>query len=285
MRWQGGRESENVEYDSGGGGRGKLIGGGIGTLVIAVIVYLLGGNPNQVLQQSTKQDNEINQTFSSKTEHNDRTDKFIKVILAETENVWSDLFNKMGNAYQKPKLIIFNGSVSSACGFASAASGPFYCSGDEKIYLDKSFFEELKTRFAAPGDFANAYVIAHEVGHHVQHLLGTSDKVQRMRATLSKKESNRLSVMLELQADFYAGIWAHYIEKTEKIIEEGDIEAALTAANAIGDDRLQRQANGTVTPDAFTHGTSAQRMYWFKKGYETGDLQQGNTFKELRYED
>lgn len=282
MRWQGGRESDNVEYSSGGGGRGKLIGGGIGTLVIAVIVYLLGGNPEQVLQQAQGPQEEINQTFKKTSEEKDRTDKFVSVILAETEDVWTDLFRQMGREYQKPKLNIFPGTVSSACGFASAATGPFYCPADEKVYLDKSFFEELKTRFAAPGDFANAYVIAHEVGHHVQHLLGTSDKVQRMRETVSKKESNRLSVMLELQADFYAGVWAHYIEKTEKVIEEGDIEAALAAANAIGDDRLQKQARGTVTPDAFTHGTSAQRMYWFKKGYETGDLKQGNTFKDLQ---
>ena len=265
-----------------GGGRGKLIGGGIGTLVIAVIVYLLGGNPEQVLQQAQGPQEEINQTFKKTSEEKDRTDKFVSVILAETEDVWTDLFRQMGREYQKPKLNIFPGTVSSACGFASVATGPFYCPADEKVYLDKSFFEELKIRFAAPGDFANAYVIAHEVGHHVQHLLGTSDKVQRMRETVSKKESNRLSVMLELQADFYAGVWAHYIEKTEKVIEEGDIEAALAAANAIGDDRLQKQASGTVTPDAFTHGTSAQRMYWFKKGYETGDLKQGNTFKQLQ---
>ncbi len=278
MRWFGGRESSNVEYGS-GGGSGKLIGGGIGTLIIGIIVYLLGGNPSQLLQDVQSQPAEA--TYKKTADQQDHTDHFVAVILAETEDVWTGVFKDMGREYQKPVLHIFERSVSSACGSASAATGPFYCPADEKVYLDKSFFNELSNRFQAPGDFANAYVIAHEVGHHVQRLLGTTDKYERMLSGASKREANRLSVMMELQADFYAGIWAHYLQKTEQVIDPGDIEAALNAANAIGDDRLQKQAQGTIVPDAFTHGTSQQRMYWFKKGYETGDIRQGNTFKEL----
>lgn len=278
MRWFGGRESDNVEYSS-GGGSGKLIGGGIGTLIIAAIVYLLGGNPAQLLQSDATQGEE--QTYKKTDEQKDQTDRFVHVVLAQTEDVWTAVFNDMGKEYQKPKLTIFPGTVQSACGFANAATGPFYCPGDQKVYLDKSFFDELKTRFGAPGDFANGYVIAHEVGHHVQYLLGTSDKFERMRRGLSKSEANRLSVMMELQADFYAGVWAHYINKAGNIVEEGDLEAALNAAKAIGDDRLQQQTQGTVVPDAFTHGTSQQRMFWFRKGYETGDLRQGDTFREM----
>lgn len=278
MRWFGGRESDNVEYSS-GGGSGKLIGGGIGTLIIAAIVYLLGGNPSQLLQSGATQGEE--QTYKKTDEQKDQTDRFVHVVLAQTEDVWTAVFNDMGKEYQKPKLTIFSGTVQSACGFANAATGPFYCPGDQKVYLDKSFFDELKTRFGAPGDFANGYVIAHEVGHHVQYLLGTSDKFERMRRGMSKTEANRLSVMMELQADFYAGVWAHYINKAGNIVEEGDLEAALNAAKAIGDDRLQQQTQGTVVPDAFTHGTSQQRMFWFRKGYETGDLRQGDTFREM----
>ncbi len=282
MRWFGQRESDNVEYGSGGGGfGGKLVGGGIGTLVIAVIVYLLGGNPAAVLNNSQQQPDMQQEAYKKTAAQEDSTDHFIRVILAETEDVWTSVFNDMGKTYQKPTLHVFEGSVSSACGMASSATGPFYCPGDEKVYLDKSFFDELKNRFHAPGDFANAYVIAHEVGHHVQKLLGTEQRYEEMRSHASKTEANRLSVMLELQADFYAGVWAHYMQKTEDVIEPGDVEAALNAANAIGDDRLQKQMQGTVVPDAFTHGTSQQRVYWFKKGYETGDVKQGDTFKGL----
>ncbi|MBC7555332.1 MAG: neutral zinc metallopeptidase [Taibaiella sp.] len=278
MRWLGGRESSNVEYSRGGGG-GKLVGGGIVTLIIAAVVYLMGGNPSALLQQGGG--SSATETYQKTDAQMDKTDHFVKVILAETEDVWGHLFTDMGKQYQKPLLVSFDGEVSSACGSATSATGPFYCPADEKVYLDKSFFDELSKRFGAPGDFANAYVIAHEVGHHVQQLMGTTEKFERMREGMSKKEANRLSVMMELQADFYAGIWAHYVAKTENIVEAGDVEAALTAANAIGDDRLQKQTQGTVVPDAFTHGTSQQRMYWFKKGYETGDVAQGNTFKEL----
>jgi hypothetical protein len=199
-------------------------------------------------------------------------------VLADTEDVWNNLFSQMNQQYQEPTLVMFTGMVESACGNASSASGPFYCPADRKVYIDLSFYDELKDKLNAPGDFAMAYVIAHEVGHHVQNLLGISEKVQRARSQLSETEYNKLSVKLELQADFFAGVWANHAQKMQNILEAGDIEEALNAANAIGDDRLQKQSRGVVVPDAFTHGTSAQRMYWFKKGFETGDLRQGDTF-------
>jgi predicted metalloprotease len=203
---------------------------------------------------------------------------FVKVVLADTEDVWNKLFSEMNQQYQEPTLVMFTGVVESACGNASSASGPFYCPADRKVYIDLSFYDELKDKLNAPGDFAMAYVIAHEVGHHVQNLLGISEKVQRARSQLSETEYNKLSVKLELQADFFAGVWANHAQKMQNILEAGDIEEALNAANAIGDDRLQKQSRGVVVPDAFTHGTSAQRMYWFKKGFETGDVRQGDTF-------
>ncbi|MES2702679.1 MAG: neutral zinc metallopeptidase [Bacteroidota bacterium] len=279
MRWWGGRESGNVEYGSGGGGGKLAVGGGIGTLIIAAIVYLLGGNPSQLLNQ--QQSGGSTETTTEKQGGYDSTDRFVKVVLAQTEDVWGPIFREAGREYRQPKLIQFEGSVQSACGFAEAATGPFYCPADERVYLDKSFFRELKERFNAGGDFANAYVIAHEVGHHVQNLMGTSGKVEQIRRQEDRTTANRYSVMLELQADFYAGIWAHYVNKSGNVVENGDIESALNAANQIGDDRMQMRSKGHVVPDAFTHGTSAQRMYWFKKGFETGDLKQGNTFQEL----
>ncbi len=282
MRWQGGRQSDNVNYSGGGGGRGMFVGGGIGALVIGLVIYLLGGDPSTVLQQGEGPRWEQEQTADRPK---DRVDTFIEVVLAQTEDVWEAEFRKMGKTYQRPTLNVFTGSVSSACGYATAATGPFYCPGDEDVYLDKSFFNELSNRFGAPGDFANAYVIAHEVGHHVQHLLGTTGKYERMLSGASKKDANRVSVMIELQADFYAGMWAHYMKQRGDVVEAGDLEAALNAASAIGDDRLQQEAQGRVVPDAFTHGTSAQRMYWFKRGYETGDINQGNTFSELQAAD
>lgn len=204
--------------------------------------------------------------------------QFVSVVLKETEDVWNKIFAEMGQDYQEPTLVLFTGAVQSACGGASSASGPFYCPGDNQVYIDLSFYEDLSRRFNAPGDFAMAYVIAHEVGHHIQNLVGTAEKVGRLRRQLSEGEFNRYSVMMELQADFLAGVWAHHAQKMKNILEEGDIEEALNAANAIGDDRLQQQSQGHVVPDAFTHGTSEQRMHWFKKGYQTGDIQQGNTF-------
>ncbi len=280
MLWQGRRESSNIEDRRGGGG-GLAVGGGIGTMVIAFIVYLLGGNPNQVLNQnSVQQQSQTEQAAPA----NDQTTHFVRTILADTEDIWGQLFAKMNQTYTTPHLVLFNQSTQSACGAASEATGPFYCPGDSKVYLDVSFFNELSSRFGASGDFANAYVIAHEVGHHVQHLLGITDKVDAQRGRVSETEQNALSVRLELQADFFAGVWAHYeaqqkaSDNTRSVIQAGDIEAALNAANAIGDDRLQKQSQGYVVPDAFTHGTSAQRMRWFKKGFETGDISQGDTF-------
>jgi hypothetical protein len=208
----------------------------------------------------------------------DRLVKFVKVVLADTEDVWHAQFQRMGKQYREPKLVLFNGSVESACGFSSAATGPFYCPEDERVYLDLSFFDELQRRFQAPGNFAQAYVIAHEVGHHVQKLLGITDRVDAQRRRASQKEANALSVRLELQADFLAGVWAHDAQQTKHILDPGDIDDALRAASAIGDDRLEKQAQGFVVPDSFTHGTSAQRVKWFRKGFDTGDINQGDTF-------
>lgn len=274
MRWRGRRESDNVEDRRGTAGK-VLVGGGLGATVLALIVYFLGGDPSQVLNQNAAPQ----QTSGQQSAQDDEAKKFVSVVLADTEDIWTKLFSQIGYTYEKPRMVLFSEYVQSACGNASAASGPFYCPGDSKVYIDLSFYNELKNRFNAPGDFAMAYVIAHEIGHHVQNQLGISDKVQTMRERArSEEESNALSVRLELQADFFAGIWAHYEEKLNKAIEVGDIDEALNAANAIGDDRLQKQSQGYVVPDAFTHGSSAQRMYWFKKGYQTGDLDQGDTF-------
>ncbi|MBN8669644.1 MAG: zinc metallopeptidase [Chitinophagales bacterium] len=280
MLWKGRRQSDNVEDVRGGGGMGgKVIGGGIGTLVIAVIIYFLGGDPSQVLQQagSVPQQQTSSAPYQESAQEKEGRE-FIATILAETEDVWNKQFpQQFGKNYEEPKLRIFSGETQSGCGGASSSMGPFYCPGDNMVYIDLSFYDDLHNKLNAPGDFTMAYVIAHEVGHHIQHLLGISDKVHAMRSRLSEAEFNKLSVKLELQADFLAGVWAHYTQ-TKGIIEPGDIEEALNAANAIGDDRLQKQATGRVVPDAFTHGTSAQRMRWFKKGYETGDVEQGDTF-------
>jgi uncharacterized protein len=210
----------------------------------------------------------------------DKQAAFVKVVLADTEDVWSKIFSEMGRTYTDPTLVLFRNSTTSACGNASAATGPFYCPVDDDLYIDLSFAQQLKEQFGATGDFAMAYVVAHEVGHHVQDLLGVTDKMQQLQQQVSETEYNKYSVRLELQADFYAGLWAHYDDKMKNVIDESDINEALSAANAIGDDRLQQEYQGTITPDSFTHGTSEQRMYWFKKGYETGDIKQGNTFAE-----
>jgi predicted metalloprotease len=257
------------------------LGGGIGGIVILVIALLMGKNPLEYINV-----NQVDQTQSYEQGTSAAADEyaaFVKVVLKDTEDVWNKLFTEQLNGnYQEPVLVLFSGSDQSGCGFASAATGPFYCPADQQVYIDLSFYDQLKTRFGAPGDFAMAYVVAHEVGHHVQYLLGTSEKVHRAQQNLSEKEANELSVMLELQADFYAGVWAHHAQEMNNILEEGDIEEALQAANAIGDDRLQRESQGYVVPDAFTHGTSEQRMFWFKKGFETGDLREGNTFESLQ---
>jgi len=237
----------------------------------------MGGDPSQIPQMMPGQQQQMSPQESAA---DDERAQFVKVVLAETEDVWNNIFQqKYQRDYPEPTLVLFRDMVQSGCGNASAASGPFYCPEDQKLYIDLSFYEEMQSRFNAPGDFAMAYVVAHEVGHHVQRLLGTTAKMERARGQMSARDYNRLSVKLELQADFLAGVWAHFANRA-KILEQGDIEEALTAANAIGDDRLQRQTQGTVVPDAFTHGTSEQRMFWFKKGFETGDPDQGDTFSD-----
>jgi predicted metalloprotease len=278
MLWQGRRQSSNVEDRRGIGAGGMAIGGGVIGVIALIINLLMGGDPAQIPELLPNQQNQ--QMSPEKNAADDERAQFVKVVLAETEDVWNEIFQKQSNQdYPEPTLVLFRGVVQSGCGNASAASGPFYCPEDQKLYIDLSFYEELQSRFNAPGDFAMAYVVAHEVGHHVQRLLGTTAKMERARQQMSEREYNHLSVKLELQADFYAGVWAHYANRA-KILEEGDIQEALNAANAIGDDRLQRQSQGTVVPDAFTHGTSEQRMYWFKKGFDTGDPAQGDTFND-----
>jgi predicted metalloprotease len=278
MLWKGRRRSGNVE-DARGIGGGKLVGGGIGAAIIGLIIYLLGGDPSTVMNQLPTGGTNDPAQLEQLKEQQKESEEFVAVVLADTEDVWDKLFAEMGTQYQHPALQIFNESTTSGCGGATSASGPFYCPLDNKVYIDLTFYNELKERFKAPGDFAMAYVIAHEVGHHIQNLLGTSDKVQQMRGRVSETEYNQLSVRLELQADFYAGVWAHHAQQMKGILESGDIEEALNAANAIGDDRIQRESQGRVVPDAFTHGTSEQRMRWFRKGFETGDVRQGNTFE------
>jgi predicted metalloprotease len=278
MRWRGERESENVE-DQRGSRKGLAVGGGIGTVVILAIALLFGADPRAILEQLQGGSAPAPGTQSSRPVNAEEEElkRFTSVVLASTEDVWTDIFRREGREYRAPRLVLFSDQVRSACGNASAAVGPFYCPGDQKVYLDLAFFRELQNRFRSPGDFAQAYVIAHEVGHHIQKLLGTSDKVDAMRGRLSETEMNQLSVRLELQADFYAGVWAYYAQK-KGLLEVGDVEEALRAATAIGDDRLQRESQGYVVPDSFTHGTSDQRVRWFRKGLETGDYRQGDTF-------
>jgi uncharacterized protein len=285
MEWEGQRESENVEDQRAVTPRRLAVGGGVGVLVLVLLTYFLGGDPQQILNQ-LQNNPQPGAAPEEKVQDpaQDRLKHFVATVLADTEDVWRDQFKKMGKTYQDPHLVLFSGHVESACGLADAAVGPFYCPEDHKVYLDLRFFEELKARFHAPGEFAQAYVIAHEVGHHVQNLLGISDRVHAQRSRLSKAEFNRLSVRLELQADFLAGFWGYHAQKMKHILDPGDLEAALRAANAIGDDRLQKQARGYVVPDSFTHGTSKQRIRWFRRGFDTGDFSKGDTFR-IRYED
>jgi uncharacterized protein len=281
MLYKGRRQSENVE-DRRGMGRGAKIGvgGGIGALIIGLIAILMGGDPGElinVLQQ--QQTTGTEQTSYQPTAHEEELAEFARVTFADTEDVWIEIFKNSGLQYRMPTLVLYNNATESACGFSSAATGPFYCPGDEKVYIDLNFLEQLQNRLGAKGDFAMAYIIAHEVGHHVQKLLGTMDKVQGQRGRVSEETYNDLSVRLELQADFYAGIWAHHIQKKKQILEEGDVEEAMNAAQAVGDDKIQMRSQGYVVPDSFTHGTAAQRMGWFRKGFTTGNPQNGDTFK------
>ena len=284
MQWFGGRESDNVEEgSSSGGGNGLAFGGGIIGFIGLLIYLFTGFNPAQLFsggQSSSDSTQQQNTRVSNGPEGNQK--HFARVVLAGTEDVWDSLFTTMNRKYIHPTLHLYSGEVNAeGCGMASSATGPFYCPADKKVYLDTSFFAEMQQRFQAPGAAASAYVIAHEVGHHVQNLLGVSAKMDAARSRLSQTEYNKLSVKLELQADFYAGVWAHYESVNHQnniVINRADIDSALVAANAIGDDRLQKQFQGRVEPDSFTHGTSAQRAYWFKKGFDTGDINQGNTF-------
>ena len=280
MKWFGDRESSNVEDRRGITGGHVAAGGGVVGLIIYLVYAFLGGRGEAPqLPQLPGQPASTQQTAEEKAA-DDQQAKFVKVVLADTEDVWGKIFADQGKTYQDPTLVLFRDQVESACGTAGSAAGPFYCPGDQRLYLDLAFCQELRDRFKAPGDFAVAYVIAHEVGHHVQNLTGISAKMDQLRSQTDKSAYNKYSVKLELQADFLAGVWANHANKMKNILEPGDIEEALKAANAIGDDRLQKQATGTVVPDAFTHGTSAQRMYWFKKGFETGDMKQGDTFSD-----
>ncbi len=275
MKWQGRRGSDNVEDRRGMSTGTKVVGGGIGTLVIVLLVYLLGGDPSGILQQSGS--SETTGPVEA-TEEENQMAQFVSVVLADTEEVWGKIFAQSGSTYRQPTLVLFRSQVESACGYATAASGPFYCPGDEKVYIDLSFFDDLRARYGVYGDFAIAYVVAHEIGHHVQKQMGILDEVQTERQRLSEVRGNQLTVRLELQADFLAGVWAHYANQMFNSIEEGDIEEALNAAASIGDDVLQKKYQGRVVPDSFTHGTAAQRSSWLRKGWETGDLNQGDTF-------
>lgn len=283
MRWRLGRRSGNVEdrrHVRMPGRRGAA-GGGIGLLIIIVIAILLGADPSKLL-------NNVSTTDTASTSSYDRTQTssadneladFVSVVLADTEDTWNEIFQDYGAQYREPTLVLFSGAVDSACGFAQSAMGPFYCPRDQKVYIDLSFYRDLQYKLGAPGDFAQAYVIAHEVGHHVQNLFGISEQVFDARKRLSQSEGNKLSVMQELQADCFAGVWAHKADKARDILEQGDIEEGLNAASSIGDDRLQKQSQGHVTPDSFTHGSSEQRVRWFKIGLKTGDVSSCNTFE------
>lgn len=284
MKWKGRKQSENVDDRRGMSSGGKtIVGGGILGIII-LLVNVFGGENAQMITPILEQiqGSQSNQTEAAAplSEEDKEMGNFVRVVLADNENIWSKIFTENGMTYKKPILVLFRGSVQTACGGASSASGPFYCPGDQKVYMDLGFFEELKTKFGAKGgDFAIAYVISHEIGHHIQTLLGTSEKMRQMQQGRSQTEQNKLSVALELQADFYAGVWAHYNKEN---LDVGDIDEALSAANAVGDDAIQKKMQGQVVPDSFTHGTSEQRVYWFKKGFASGDIRQGTTFQDIK---
>ncbi len=277
MDWEKGRRSTNVEDRRGRGVSAPVIGGGIGTIFLALVVTFLGGDPSAILNQSAPSSSQPRspQTTGAAT---DKMSDFVSVVLADTEDTWSTIFRQSGGKYVEPTLVLYSDAVESACGFTRSAVGPFYCPRDQKVYIDLGFYRELKTKYQAPGDFAQAYVIAHEVGHHVQNLLGISNKVRSLQARSSQLEANQLSVKLELQADCFAGVWGNRAQRSRQVLQQGDIEEAIAAASAIGDDRLQERARGYVVPESFTHGSAAQRVQWFKKGIQSGDPSQCNTF-------
>ncbi|TKB11681.1 neutral zinc metallopeptidase [Desulforhopalus sp. IMCC35007] len=281
MRWKTGRRSSNVEDRRGrrisGGG---IKGGGIGIVLLALVGMYFGIDPSIILNSNLLQDGGTQQqTERVANPQEDRLADFVSVVLADTEDTWETIFREAGSTYEKPKLILFTGSVKSACGYAQSATGPFYCPADRNVYIDLGFYKELKNKLNAPGDFAQAYVVAHEIGHHVQNLLGISGKVQARRASISENDYNKLSVKLELQADCLAGVWANHANRVRNILEPGDVEEALNAASMIGDDHLQKQARGYVVPDSFTHGSSAQRVQWFRTGLQSGNINSCNTFQ------
>ncbi len=278
MRWVGRRQSENVEDRRGLTVRRAAVGGGLGTVVVALLIYLLGGNPEQVMQNLQAPAGAAPEQGRALSDEEKQLGEFVAVVLADTEDVWHRLLDGQGQPYREPKLVLFSQATESACGFAQAATGPFYCPGDEKVYIDLEFFQEMQRRLGMNGDFACAYVIAHEVGHHVQNLLGIMGQLEERRRSLDEREYNRYLVRLELQADFLAGVWAHHAQRMSQILETGDVEEAMNAAAAVGDDRIMKSQQGTVVPDAFTHGTAAQRARWFKLGFQTGDLSRGDTF-------
>lgn len=281
MRWEFGRRSENIEDRRGSRVAGPLIGGGIGSVLLALVVAFLGGDPSVILDQASPSGDRSypNSPQTNNSPAQDKMADFVSVVLADTEDTWNQIFQQAGEEYIEPTLVLFSGAVESACGYAEAAVGPFYCPRDQKVYIDLSFYEDLQNRYEAPGDFAQAYVVAHEVGHHVQNLLGVSDKVRSLQSQASSKaEANELSVRLELQADCFAGVWANQANRSRQVLETGDIEEALTAASSIGDDRLQSRSKGYVVPESFTHGSSAQRVEWFRRGVQSGNPDQCNTF-------
>ena len=278
MLWKGGRRSDNVEDRRGMGvARGAKV--GVGTIILALVAMYFGVDPSVILNQGGLEPTTAQVSPAGpRAAGEDPLADFVAVVLADTEDVWREQFQRIGKTYREPRLVLFSGAVQSACGFAEAAMGPFYCPGDQKVYIDLSFYDELSQRFGAPGDFAQAYVIAHEVGHHVQNLLGTAEKVHAAQQRAGKVDANALSVRMELQADCYAGVWAHHASRSRQLLEAGDVKEGLDAASAIGDDRLQRMAQGRVVPDAFTHGSSEQRVRWFTKGLQSGTLEACDTF-------
>ncbi len=278
MRWERGRRSDNIEDRRGMRMSPRVAGGGLGAIVIVLIALFLGVDPRMLTQIVPTEQSVPQQSVERAPGEPDPMAEFVSVVLADTEDVWNELFRRGGEQYREPVLVLFSGAVQSACGMADAAVGPFYCPADEKVYIDLAFYEDLRSRFQAPGDFAQAYVIAHEVGHHVQNLLGIAGRVHERRQRVSENEANALSVRLELQADCLAGVWAHHANRTRAILEQGDVEEALNAATQIGDDRMQMRGRGYVAPDSFTHGSGEQRVRWFRQGLESGDLRQCDTF-------